>query len=409
MTGNNKPPLDDVRYQHPEQPIARFPKSLPQTEPLHLSGVWRMESTEQADALLAGTAPGFVYRREGHPNATSLAEALRVVHGADESIVTAQGMSAISIAAMALLKPGDRVLLGQPVYGRTSFFIKKDLARWGIEFEDVNVTDTSAWLHAFRKPSRMVIIETITNPRLNVPDIESIAHLAHQYGGQATSETGTVVLVDNTFATPVLCQPLALGADLVMESLSKFVCGHADAMLGLLCGRSAVWNRMRQTMVSFGMTSSPLDCWLTQRGLASLPVRMAHAASSALELAKSIEDHPAISQLDYPGLPSHSDHTIAKKQFNGTFGNMLTLQLNGGLRSAQRFIAAVASDIPFCPTLGEAQTTLSHPASTSHRSYTEEQLEALGINGGTLRFSVGLEPNGWLTEKFLLGLSKSMS
>ena len=368
-----------------------------------------MESTEQADALLAGTAPGFVYRREGHPNATSLAEALRVVHGADESIVTAQGMSAISIAAMALLKPGDRVLLGQPVYGRTSFFIKKDLTRWGIESEDVNVTDTNAWIDAFRKPSRMVIIETITNPRLNVPDIESIAHLAHHYGGQATSESGTVVLVDNTFATPVLCQPLALGADLVMESLSKFVCGHADAMLGLLCGRSAVWNRMRQTMVSFGMTSSPLDCWLTQRGLASLPVRMAHAASSALELAKSIEDHPAINQLDYPGLPSHGDHAIAKKQFNGTFGNMLTFQLNGGLRSAQRFIAAVASDIPFCPTLGEAQTTLSHPASTSHRSYSEEQLESLGIDGGTLRFSIGLEPNGWLTEKFLLGLSKSMS
>lgn len=409
MTGKNRLPLDDVRYQHPDQPIPRFPKSQPQTEPLHLSGVWRMETTEQADALLAGTAPGFVYRREGHPNASSLAESLRVVHGADEAIVTAQGMSAISIAAMALLKPGDRVLLGQPVYGRTSFLIKKDLARWGIVFEDVNVTDTNAWMHAFRKPSRLVIIETITNPRLNVPDIQTISRLAHQQGGPATSESGTVVLVDNTFATPVLCQPLALGADLVMESLSKFVCGHADAMIGLLCGRSAVWDRIRQTMVSFGMTSSPLDCWLTQRGLASLPVRMAHAASSALELANSIEGHPSISLLDYPGLPSHSDHAIAKLQFNGTFGNMLSIRLNGGLRTAQRFIAAVAADIPFCPTLGEAQTTLSHPASTSHRSYSEEQLESLGIDGGTLRFSVGLEPNGWLIEKFSAGLDKSAS
>ncbi len=406
MTGKNKTPLDDVRYQHPDPVISRFPKSQPQTAPLHLSGVWRMESTEQADALLAGTAPGFVYRREGHPNATSLAEALRVVHAAEESVVTAQGMSAISIAAMAILKPGDRVLLGQPVYGRTSFFFKKDLGRWGIEIEDVNVTDPSAWLHAFRKPARMVIIETITNPRLNVPDIEMIARLAHQYGGQASSEVGTVVVVDNTFATPVLCQPLTLGADLVMESLSKFVCGHADAMLGLLCGRKAVWDRIHQTMVSFGMTSSPLDCWLTQRGLASLPVRMAHAATSAFELAKTLEGHPAISLLDYPGLPSHCDHLIARKQFNGSFGNMLTLKLHGGLRSAQRFIAAVAADIPFCPTLGEAQTTLSHPASTSHRSYSEEQLESLGINGGTLRFSVGLEPNGWLTEKFQAGLSK---
>ncbi len=408
MTGKNKPPLDDVRYQHPE-PFHRFPKSQPQTEPLHLSGVWRMESTEQADALLAGSASGFVYRREGHPNASSLAESLRVVHGADKAMVTAQGMSAISIAAMALLKPGDRVLLGQPVYGRTSFFFRQDLARWGIVFEDVNVTDNNAWVRAFRKPARMVIIETITNPRLNVPDIETIAKISHQSGGEATSEGGTVVLVDNTFATPVLCQPLALGADLVMESLSKFVCGHADAMIGLLCGKTTVWDRMHQTMVSFGMTSSPLDCWLTQRGLASLPVRMAHAATSALELAKSIESHPSISQLDYPGLPSHSDHAIAKNQFNGTFGNMLTMKLKGGLRSAQRFIAAVGSDIPFCPTLGEAQTTLSHPASTSHRSYSQEHLESLGIDGGTLRFSIGLEPNGWLTEKFLAGVDKSAS
>ena len=409
MTEKSKPPHDDLRYQHPDPVNSPFPKSQPQTQPLHLSGVWRMESTKQADALLAGTAPGFVYRRDGHPNATSLAEALRVVHAADESIVTAQGMSAISIAAMALLKPGDRVLLGQPVYGRTSFFFKKDLARWGIEFEDVNVTDTNAWLHALQKPARMVIIETITNPRLNVPDIETIARLAHQYGGQASSEAGTVVMVDNTFATPVLCQPLALGADLVMESLSKFVCGHADAMLGLLCGRRAVWDRIRQTMVSFGMTSSPLDCWLTHRGLASLPVRMAHAASSALEIARSLENHPAISLLDYPGLPSHSDHAIARKQFNGSCGNMLTFKMHGGLRSAQRFIAAVAADIPFCPSLGEAQTTLSHPASTSHRSYSEELLESLGINGGTLRFSVGLEPTGWLTEKFQAGLAKAIS
>ena len=408
MTGKNKPQLDDVHSPHPDHVISRFPKSQPQTEPLHLSGVWRMETTEQADALLAGTDPGFVYRREGHPNATTLAEALRVLHAAEESIVTAQGMSAISIAAMALLKPGDRVLLGQPVYGRTSFFIKKDLARWGIECDDVNVTETNAWLNAFRKPARMVIIETITNPRLSVPDIESIARLAHQYGGQASSEAGTVVLVDNTFATPVLCQPLALGADLVMESLSKFVCGHADAMLGLLCGRRAVWDRIRQTMVSFGMTSSPLDCWLTQRGLASLPVRMAHAASSAFELAKSIESHPAISLMDYPGLPSHCDHAIARNQFNGSFGNMLTFKLHGGLQSAQRFISAVAADIPFCPSLGEAQTTLSHPASTSHRSTSEEQRESLGIDGGTLRFSVGLEPSGWLIEKFQAGLGKSL-
>lgn len=405
MPDKKKQPLDDVRYQHHAATSEnRFPKAKPQTEPLQLSGVWRMESTEQADALLGGTAPGFAYRREGHPNATSLADALRSLHNAQEAIVTAQGMSAISIACMALLKPGDRVVLAQPVYGRTSFFIKQDLARWGIQFEDVVATDLTALKNAFRTPARMVIVETITNPRLSVPDLESIATMAHESGGPATSESGTVVLVDNTFATPVLCQPMNLGADLVMESLSKFVCGHADAMLGFLCGHKAVWQRIRQTMVSFGMTSSPLDCWLTQRGLASLPVRMAHAAASAKAAAEAIQGHAAIDLLDYPGLASHPEHAMARKQFGESFGNMMTLRLHGGLRSAQRFIAAVAPNIPFCPTLGEAQTTLSHPCSTSHRSYSDEALAALGITGGTLRFSIGLEPTDWLIEKLTEGL-----
>ena len=391
------------RAQHPSSP---FPVSVPQTDPLHLSGVWRMDSTEQAAALLAGTEPGYVYRREGHPNASSLAEALRVLHGADQAIVTAQGMSAISIAALALLKPGDRVLLGQPLYGRTSFLIKNDLAKWGIEFEDVLATDVSAWTNAFRKPARMVIVETITNPRLSVPEIQTISSIAHQLGGHANSESGTVVLVDNTFATPVLCQPLSMGADLVMESLSKFVCGHADAMLGLLCGRKEVWGHVHQTMVSFGMTSSPLDCWLTQRGLASLQVRMAHAASSAMALAVEIEGHPCIRVLDYPGLATHADHAVASKQFRGSFGNMLTLTLQGGLRSAQRLISLLSPDIPFCPTLGEAQTTVSHPCSTSHRSYSQRALNELGIDGGTLRFSIGLEPKEWLVGKIASGLSQ---
>ena len=384
-------------------------ESKPQTEALHLSGVWRMDSTKQADALLAGTVPGYVYRREGHPNASSLAESLRVLHKADQAIVTAQGMSAISIAALALLKPGDRVLLGQPLYGRTSFLIKTELTRWGIKFEDVIATDVSAWSKAFLTPARMVIVETITNPRLSVPDIEWIATTAHKRGGHANSESGTVVLVDNTFATPVLCQPLLLGADLVMESLSKFVCGHADAMLGLLCGRTEVWDRVRQTMVSFGMTSSPLDCWLTTRGLASLSVRMAHAASSAMFLAETFNSHPSIRQLDYPGLASHENHAIAKKQFNACFGNMLTIRLQGGEQSAQRLIEAVAPEIPFCPTLGEAQTTLSHPCSTSHRSYSNESLESMGIDGGTLRFSIGLESKDWLVEKLQHGLEQLKS
>lgn len=378
----------------------------PQSEPIQLSGVWQMDSTVQADSLLAGKQRGYVYRRDGHPNATSLAANLQAMHSAEEAIVTAQGMSAISIAALALLKPGDRVLLGQPLYGRTSFLFKNDLAKWGVTCEDVRSNDLSHWREALKVPARMVIVETITNPRLSVPDIAAISAVAHESGGTPDSSTGTIVLVDNTFATPALCQPLRLGADLVMESLSKFVCGHGDAMLGLLCGKSVLWERIRQTMVSFGMTSSPLDCWLTQRGLASLNVRMSHAASTAKSLANAINNHPALISLDYPGLPTHPDHSVAMKQFGETFGNMVTMRLKGGGASAQRFIELVADQIPFCPSLGEAQTTLSHPVSTSHRSYSADQLDELGIDGGTIRLSIGLETGTQIVQTMLGSLNQ---
>lgn len=370
----------------------------PQSEPVQLSGVWQMSSTAEADQILGGKQRGYVYRRDGHPNATSLASKLQAMHHAEEAIVTAQGMSAISIAALALLKPGDRVLLGQPLYGRTSFMLKNDMSRWGITCEDVLSNNLSHWRDALKTPARMVIIETITNPRLSVPDISAISELAHQSGGLPNSDSGTIVLVDNTFATPALCQPLRFGADLVMESLSKFVCGHGDAMLGLLCGKSVLWDRIRQTMSSFGMTSSPLDCWLTSRGLASLNVRMNHASNTARALATAINSHPALISIDYPGLLTHQDHSVALSQFGDSFGNMLTLHLKGEGIAAQRFIELVAHRIPFCPSLGEAETTLSHPVSTSHRSYSQEQLRGLGIDGGTIRLSIGLEPSEQVLE-----------
>jgi cystathionine beta-lyase/cystathionine gamma-synthase len=377
----------------------------PQNEPIQLTGVWRMESTAQADAILGGTSEGFVYRRNGHPNADTLTAALRKLHHAEEAIVTSQGMSALSVASLALLKPGDRVVLGQPVYGRTSHLIKHDLARWGVQHQDVEATDYDAWSEALERPTRLVILETITNPRLSVPDLERIASLAHHRCGDATQDGGCVVLVDNTFATPVLCQPMAFGADLVMESLSKFVCGHADVMLGFLCGHRRIWSQIQSTMVSFGMASSPLDCWLTSRGLASLQVRMSHAAASTMQIARMLDGHRKIAQLDYPGLLTHPNHDVATSQFHGCYGNMLTFRLHGGVASANRFIHAVSEDIPFCPSLGEAQTTLSHPCSTSHRSYSTEQLDELGIDGGTIRLSVGLEPSQGLADTILRALN----
>lgn len=362
----------------------------PISEPIQLSGVWEMDSIEQADGILGGRESGYVYRRDGHPNAASLEESLRRMHRADQCIVTAQGMSAISAAFLAILKPGDRVLLGQPLYGKTSYLVKKELSRWGVSHADVDVCDLNSWKAALTPSVRMVVMETITNPRLSVPDLRAIIELVKSISHD------TVIMVDNTFATPVLCQPLSLGADLVMESLSKFVCGHGDVMLGMLAGTNSIWDRIRPVVSAFGLASSPLDCWLTTRGLATLSVRMKHASALAMQLASELEGHPALDAVDYPGLSSSTSHANAQRILNGCFGNMVTIHLkampseNINTR-AQLFIERIANVVPFCPSLGDAKTTLSHPASTSHRSYSAAELAKIGVSAGTLRLSCGLE------------------
>jgi len=362
----------------------------PISEPIHLAGVWEMDSIEQADSILGGREAGFVYRRDGHPNAASLEGTLRRMHNADQCIVTAQGMSAISAACLAMLKPGDKVLLGQPLYGKTSYLVKKELSRWGVENEDVEVCDLDSWNKALSPKVRMVVLETITNPRLSVPDVPSIITLVKSVSKEI------VVMVDNTFATPVLCRPLSLGADLVMESLSKFVCGHGDVMLGMLAGTDAIWDRIRPVVSAFGLASSPLDCWLTTRGLATLSVRMKHASQLAMQLALKLEHHAALETIDYPGLSSSPSHLTAKRLLNGHYGNMVTIHLKKmptrDLKAqAQLFIERISQTIPFCPSLGDAKTTLSHPTSTSHRSYSSADLARIGVHEGTLRFSCGLE------------------
>lgn len=368
----------------------------PHSEPIDLTGVWQVDSPDEADALLSGRQPGFVYRRDGHPNADSLSEILRQLHRADHAVLTAQGMSALTAVTMTVLKPGDRVVLGQPVYGRCGILLSKDLARWGITTVEVDATDLKQWESALESRPRLALVETITNPRVEVPDLAKIASMC--------KATETLMLVDNTFATPLLCRPLELGSDFVMESLSKFVCGHSDAMLGLLCGTDRAWDGIRQTVSTFGLASSPLDCWLTRRGLATLQLRLERACENAVALTQALESHPAVASIDYPGLASHPQRSVAAEQFGGRFGNMFSFRLEGPTTNVEQFIREIQADVPFCPSLGEAQTTLSHPCSTSHRSYSEHRLASLGITFNTVRISTGIEDVQWLIERFTTAL-----
>jgi cystathionine beta-lyase/cystathionine gamma-synthase len=366
-------PRPDVLPPQPTQPLVA---------PLYTAAVYRCESIDQADALLGGNLAGYAYLRDGHPNADLLAEKCRELHGAERAAACASGMGAMAVAVLSQLAPGDRVLVSNQLYGRTLGLLTVECARLGIASTVVDACDLAQVKAAFDRSTRLVVAETIANPLLCVPDIAALAEMAHAAGAR--------LLIDNTFASPVVCRPLALGADLVMESLTKIMSGHSDVCLGLLCGRDECWQRVPGVLSTWGLASSPFDCWIAGRGLGTMALRVERAAVNALAAAQYLARQPQIEAVYYPGLAQHPDHAIAARQFAGSFGSMVTFTLTGGRAKADRFIRA-ARAIPFTPSLGDLSTTLSHPESTSHRGMSSEARAALGITGGTIRLSVGIE------------------
>ncbi|MBI1900117.1 MAG: aminotransferase class I/II-fold pyridoxal phosphate-dependent enzyme [Planctomycetia bacterium] len=353
----------------------------PTSPPIHLASVYRCEEPEQARAILAGEQAGYVYSRDGHPNADQLAAKCRELHGAARAAICGSGMSALSAALLALVRQGDHLVVSNQLYGQSAHLLTNEAARLGIESTVVDTCDLSATVAAFRPRTKLVVVETITNPLLRVCDVRALAELAHSKGAK--------LLVDNTFAGPTVCRPIELGADLVLESLTKFMSGHSDVLLGLLCGREEAFERVPGVIRAWGLTGGPFDCWLALRGLSTLAVRAERACHNALQLAGHLATRK-LAAVHYPGLPSHQDHEVARRQFLGQFGTTVTFTLEGGLEAARRFILA-AKDIPFCPSLGDVSTTLSHPASTSHRRLPAAKREKLGIFDGTIRLSVGIE------------------
>jgi len=381
---------------HPQLP--NISVGHPHTQPIHLSVVWECDSPQAADDMLGKPGTGYVYRRDGHPNASSLADQLGALHQADKTLLTAQGMSALGLAFLGQLNPGDHIVLSRQLYGKTLQLAGHELQRWGITSQQVDVQDHAALAQACKHPKfKMLVAETIANPCLEVADITTLADLAHRHKG--------ILLIDNTFATPMLCRPIEHGADLVMESLSKFVCGHGDVMLGLICGTANAWGNIQSLCSMLGMASSPLDCWLTQRGLATLPLRIQQACQNALRLAEFLSEHPSVETVFYPGLKHHPQHDLATKLLGGRYGHVLSFRLKGTGENVNRLMARMKDSVPFCPSLGENQTTFSHPASTSHRGLSASEKAALGIDESLLRLSCGIEPTEWLLRLFAEALS----
>lgn len=355
----------------------------PVSPPIYTAAVYRCESPDQAARLLSGAEHGYVYSRDGHPNADLLADKARRLHAAERAIVCGSGMAALAAAALAFLQNGDHVVVSDRLYGRTAQLFTAEAARLGVASTVVDTCDLAQTAAAIAPDTRLLLAETITNPLVRVSDVAGLARLCRP--------RGVKLAIDNTFASPVLCRPLELGADLVVESLTKIMGGHSDVLLGLLCGKEADWARVPFVVSCWGLSASPFDCWLASRGLGTMALRVERASANALAAAGYLQAHAAVERVDYPGLPDHPDHGLAAAMFGGQFGSMLAFTLRGERSAAERFIASARETIPFCPSLGDLSTTLSHPASTSHRGLSPQEREAQGIKETTIRLSVGIE------------------
>src|SRR5262249_18983130 len=333
----------------------------------------------------------FIYARDGHPNAQRLAERLAVLEGAGWAIVCGSGMAAVSAAVLSTVQQGDGIVASNRLYGRTTQLFMQELSRFGVTTTLTDTTDLSQVEQALRGGAKLLFIETLSNPLLRLADVPALARLAH--------DRGSLLIVDNTFATPCLCRPLEQGADVVIESLTKMIGGHGDITLGVVCGghedqeddQASVTQEQTAPVVSiWGLSSPPFDCWLAERSLATLPLRVRAACDNAQALADWLAEQRSVRQVIYPGRPDHPDHDLAGRLFDGAagdrplYGNMLCFELVGGREGVNRFMR-LATGISFSPSLGNTTTTCSHPGTTSHRYVSPAEKKRQGIGDGLIR------------------------
>jgi cystathionine gamma-synthase len=383
--------------------------SRPLVTPLSPSVVYRSRDADQLDDQYEGRARGYTYAREGHPNADVLAQKIDWLEclpadgpsgGAIEGsggVVTGSGMAATSAAFLGLLARGDHIVAGDQLYGRSLRLLQKDLPRLGFTATLADPTDAASMERAITDKTRMILVEAVSNPTLRVADMTAIAALARQ--------CGVLLVVDNTFTTPRAFRPFDHGADIVVHSITKMLAGHSDVTLGYVAARDRqLQSAILDAVITWGLTPSPFDCWLAERGLHTFELRFDRAQANAAALADHLAGLEAVESVIYTGRPDHPEHPRADKLFNGNYANMVSFRIGGGREEANRLIGA-ARHIAFAPTLGDVGTTLSHPASSSHRGLTEEGRAALGITEGFFRISVGVEDIELLKREFTAAIA----
>jgi O-succinylhomoserine sulfhydrylase len=352
------------------------------TEGLFLTSSFVFDSAAQAAARFSGAEEGYVYSRFSNPTVTMFQDRLAALEGAEACVATASGMSAILTTAMALLKSGDHVICANGVFGATIQLFSGILARFGVSTSFVAATDAAQWERALRPNTRMLFVETPTNPLMEVSDIAALARIAKR--------AGALLVVDNCFCTPILQRPLELGADLVIHSATKYLDGQGRVLGGAVCGSKAL---VKDTVFAFlrtaGPSLSPFNAWVILKGLETLELRIMKQSENALELARWLEGHPRVAKVHYPGLASHPQHELAMRQQRAG-GAVVSFEVRGGREAAWKVIDSTRL-ISITANLGDVKTTITHPATTTHGRISAEARAAAGINDGLLRVAVGLE------------------
>ncbi|NIS70076.1 MAG: PLP-dependent transferase [Proteobacteria bacterium] len=320
-------------------------------------------------------------RLNNTPNHMALHRKLASLENAEEALVTSSGMAAISTTLLTVLSSGDHLLAQDCLYGGTHDLITKDFAAFDISFDFLGGDDPDSWKVKIRPNTRAIYVESMTNPLLQVADLKAVVEFAKAHG--------LISLIDNTFPSPINFRPAEWGFDLSLHSCTKYLNGHSDIVAGAIIGRADLIEKIRHKLNHLGGSLDPHACFLLHRGLKTLAVRVKHQNESALEIAKFLEDHPAIAKVNYPGLEGHPGHRRACELFDG-FSGMLSFELKGGVDSAKRFMQKTTLPI-IAPSLGGVETLITRPATTSHSGLSPGERQRLGISDGLIRTSVGLE------------------
>ena len=352
--------------------------------PIYQTSTFIFDSAEQGGRRFALEEAGYIYTRLGNPTTTVLEDKIAALEEGEAAVATSSGMGAISSTLWTVLKAGDHIVTDKTLYGCTFALMCHGLTRFGIDVTFVDTSNLDEVKNAMKENTRVVYLETPANPNLKIVDIEALAKLAH-------TNPNTLVIVDNTFATPYMQKPLTLGADVVVHSVTKYINGHGDVIAGLVITNKALADQIRFVGLKdmTGAVLGPQDAYYIIRGMKTFEIRMERHCKNARKVVEFLNNHPKIEKIYYPGLETHPGYEIAKKQMKD-FGAMISFELKGGFEAGKTLL----NSLKLCSlavSLGDTETLIQHPASMTHSPYTKEEREAAGITDGLVRLSVGLE------------------